>query len=62
MYQFAPGELRSSERLGQDAQDGSLSEAGIAKRQARSASRRDNRRIVELCNGCRNAEDGRKDK
>jgi ribosomal protein S27AE len=28
----------------------------------RSSSRRDNRRIVELCNGCRNTEDGRKDK
>ena len=28
----------------------------------RSSSRRDNRRIVERCNGCRNTEDGRKDK
>jgi len=28
----------------------------------RSSSRRDNRRIVERRNGCRNTEDGRKDK
>ncbi|MCG6868124.1 MAG: hypothetical protein LJE91_05150, partial [Gammaproteobacteria bacterium] len=28
----------------------------------RSSSRRDNRRIVKLCQCCRNTEDGRKDK
>jgi hypothetical protein len=61
-YQIAPGELRSSERLGQEAQDRCPSKAGTAPRRDRSSSRRDNRRIVELCNGCRNTEDERKDK
>jgi hypothetical protein len=47
-YRIAPGELRSNERLGRDARDRCLSEAGIAKREDRSSSRRKIRRIVDL--------------
>jgi len=61
-YQIAPGELRSSERLGQEAQDRCPSKAGTVPRRDRSSSRRDNRRIVELCHCFRNTEDERKDK
>ena len=62
MYQDARGELRSSERLGQDDQDRCLSEAWIAKRKDGLYSRRAGRRIARLCNCGRNTEDGTEDK